>query len=74
LVTIEGRDDMFYWLIRSRRSIETDPLVFWLTGGPGCSSETALFYENGPFTVNDDMTLKRNDYSWNDVSNIVFVD
>jgi len=45
-----------------------------LTGGPGCSSETALFYENGPFTINDDMSLKINDYSWNDVSNIVFVD
>lgn len=67
-------DDMFYWLFRSRRSPDTDPLVFWLTGGPGCSSEVAIFYENGPFTINDDMTLKTNEYSWNDVSNIAFID
>jgi cathepsin A (carboxypeptidase C) len=65
---------MFYWLFNSRRSPSTDPLVMWLTGGPGCSSEMAVFYENGPFTINDDMSLKSNAYSWNDVSNVIFVD
>jgi cathepsin A (carboxypeptidase C) len=74
LVDMPNGDDMFYWLFRSRRDPATDPLVFWLTGGPGCSSEVAIFYENGPFTINDDMTLKKNEYSWNDVSNIAFVD
>jgi cathepsin A (carboxypeptidase C) len=64
---------MFYWLFKSRRQ-SSDPLVFWLTGGPGCSSEMAVFYENGPFSINDDLTLKNNPYSWSDVSNIVFVD
>lgn len=74
LVNLTNGDDMFYWLFRSRRSPTTDPLVFWLTGGPGCSSEVAIFYENGPFTINDDMTLKYNNYSWNDVSNIAYID
>jgi cathepsin A (carboxypeptidase C) len=46
----------------------------WLTGGPGCSSEVAVFYENGPFSINDDLTLKNNSYSWNDVANVVYVD
>jgi len=65
---------MFYWFFPSRRAPDTDPLIFWLTGGPGCSSEVALFYENGPFSINDDLTLTKNAWSWSEVSNIVFVD
>ena len=68
-------DDMFYWLFNSRSADPSkDPLVMWLTGGPGCSSELAIFYENGPFTINDDLSLKVNQYSWNNVSNLLFVD
>jgi carboxypeptidase C (cathepsin A) len=46
----------------------------WLTGGPGCSSEVAVFYENGPFSINHDLSLKNNSYSWNDVANVLYVD
>ena len=46
----------------------------WLTGGPGCSSELAIFYENGPYTINDDMSLNPNAKAWNQVSNLIFVD
>jgi cathepsin A (carboxypeptidase C) len=49
-------------------------LTVWLTGGPGCASELAIFYENGPFTINEDLTLKKNEYSWNNNSNMLFVD
>ena len=65
---------MFYWLFRSRRDPDSDPVVMWLTGGPGCSSETALFYENGPFGLNDDLSLFNNTNSWTDVANVVWVD
>ena len=67
-------DDIFYWMFQSRESFETDPLVLWLTGGPGCASEVALFYENGPYQFNEDSTLKSNPYSWNAVSNLLYVD
>lgn len=67
-------DDIFYWMFQSRESYETDPLVLWLTGGPGCASEVALFYENGPYQFNEDSTLKSNPYSWNAVSNLLYVD
>ena len=43
---------LFYWFFESRSNPSTDPLVIWLTGGPGCSSELALFVENGPFLLN----------------------
>lgn len=67
-------DDIFYWMFQSRQTPETDPLVLWLTGGPGCASEVALFFENGPYQFNEDLTLKSNPYSWNSVSNLLYVD
>jgi len=47
--------------------------VIWLTGGPGCSSELALFYENGPFKIANNMSLLWNDYGWDKVILISFV-
>jgi hypothetical protein len=38
----------FYWFFEPQVTpTSTTPLVLWLTGGPGCSSELALFFENG---------------------------
>lgn len=74
LLSMSNNDDMFYWLFRSRGSPSTDPLVIWLTGGPGCASEVALFYENGPYTINDDLSLNPNAQAWNQVSNLLYVD
>ncbi|CAA3000566.1 serine carboxypeptidase-like [Olea europaea subsp. europaea] len=64
---------MFYFFFESRNSKE-DPVVIWLTGGPGCSSEMALFYENGPFSIANNLSLEWNEYGWDKVSNILFVD
>ena len=75
LVKIDKFDDIFYWMFNSRQeSAATDPLVLWLTGGPGCASEVALFFENGPFVFEEDGSLKSNPYSWNNISNLLFVD
>lgn len=57
---------MFYFFFESRGR-SSDPVVIWLTGGPGCSSELALFYENGPFKIADNMSLIWNDYGWDKV-------
>jgi len=65
---------LFYWMFESRSSPKTDPIILWLTGGPGCSSELALFYENGPYTLNNNLTLNLNPYSWNSFANLIYVD
>ncbi|CAH9116022.1 unnamed protein product [Cuscuta europaea] len=65
--------NMFYFFFESRES-KNDPVVIWLTGGPGCSSELALFYENGPFKIANNLSLIWNDYGWDKVSNLLYVD
>ncbi|KAL3523501.1 hypothetical protein ACH5RR_016335 [Cinchona calisaya] len=64
---------MFYFFFESRNS-KNDPVVIWLTGGPGCSSELALFYENGPFRIAKNLSLVWNEYGWDKVSNLLYVD
>ena len=73
---LKGTEDghLFYWWFESRSSPDTDPLVIWLSGGPGCSSELALFYENGPYKMAPDSTFSTNAYSWNSMANLLFID
>jgi carboxypeptidase C (cathepsin A) len=63
----------FFWFFESRNNPKSDPLVLWLTGGPGCSSEIALFGENGPCSI-DGTNTKSNKYSWNSKANLLYVD
>jgi len=58
---------MFYFFFESRNS-KDDPVVIWLTGGPGCGSELALFYENGPFHITNNLSLTWNHYGWDQVT------
>ncbi len=63
---------MFYFFFESRNS-KKDPIVIWLTGGPGCSSELAMFYENGPFKIANNLSLVWNEYGWDKVCLFVHV-
>ncbi|KAI3445875.1 hypothetical protein Pfo_002540 [Paulownia fortunei] len=71
---------LFYYFIESERDPIKDPLVLWLTGGPGCSGFSGLVYEIGPlaFDVADfDGSLPSftlNPYSWTKIANIIFID
>ncbi|POO03708.1 Serine carboxypeptidase-like [Trema orientale] len=71
---------LFYYFVKSERNPEKDPLLLWLTGGPGCSGWSALVYEIGPLNYKIEPyngslpTLVLNQYSWTKVSNIIFVD
>lgn len=38
---------MFYYFVESQRTPLEYPLMLWLTGGPGCSTLLAFFYESG---------------------------
>lgn len=43
-------------------------------GGPGCSSEIAIFYENGPYSLAKNLSLVDNPYGWDVNANVIYVD
>ncbi|RWR73917.1 Serine carboxypeptidase-like protein 7 [Cinnamomum micranthum f. kanehirae] len=42
-----NQDQLFYYFVQSDTNPQEDPLVLWLTGGPGCSAWSGLVYEIG---------------------------
>jgi cathepsin A (carboxypeptidase C) len=65
----------FFWLFESKSDPSTDPLLMWLSGGPGCSSQLALLVENGPCGVNKQTgKTEINQYSWHNNANVMWVD
>ena len=49
-------------------------MVLWLNGGPGCSSLTGLFAELGPSSIDENIHVAFNPYSWNSNASVIFLD
>eukprot|EP00602_Paraphysomonas_sp_CaronLab_P007685 CAMPEP_0185024122 /NCGR_PEP_ID=MMETSP1103-20130426/7050_1 /TAXON_ID=36769 /ORGANISM="Paraphysomonas bandaiensis, Strain Caron Lab Isolate" /LENGTH=497 /DNA_ID=CAMNT_0027556995 /DNA_START=34 /DNA_END=1527 /DNA_ORIENTATION=+ len=74
-VKVSDTKNLHYWFVESQRDPASDPIAFWTNGGPGCSGLYGFLTENGPFwTVNKDLTLSMNPYSWNKIANMVFIE
>ncbi|KAF8377659.1 hypothetical protein HHK36_031043 [Tetracentron sinense] len=81
-VGVDESDDvqLFYYFVKSEMNPQEDPILLWLTGGPGCSALSGLAYEIGPINfkiVEYDGSLPSlvlNPNSWTKVSSIIFVD
>lgn len=69
---------MFYMYFEAQEKNLSDdgdtPIVLWLQGGPGCSSLFGMLYINGPYFVNEDLTLRRNLGTWNRIYGMLFVE
>jgi cathepsin A (carboxypeptidase C) len=73
-----GRTDspleLFYMLFKSRDRNPMAPLVWFFEGGPGRSGLHAVFYQNGPYRLNADFTLRKNEYSYNNLADVMYID
>ncbi|XP_069112455.1 lysosomal protective protein-like isoform X1 [Argopecten irradians] len=70
-----GNKKLHYWFLESQNNPKTDPVVLWMNGGPGCSSDLGLLSEHGPFRINSDgKTVYYNSYSWNTVANMIYLE
>jgi len=65
---------IFYWYVESQRSPERDPVAYWTNGGPGCSGLYGFGTEHGPFMFGANGTVSENPYSWNKISNMLYVE
>eukprot|EP00512_Aurantiochytrium_limacinum_P012053 CAMPEP_0171570154 /NCGR_PEP_ID=MMETSP0961-20121227/2775_1 /TAXON_ID=87120 /ORGANISM="Aurantiochytrium limacinum, Strain ATCCMYA-1381" /LENGTH=662 /DNA_ID=CAMNT_0012124589 /DNA_START=247 /DNA_END=2235 /DNA_ORIENTATION=+ len=77
--TIETAADhnLFYWLARYEGEDDDEevPLVFWLNGGPGASSQLANFLFHGPLRVKANGTgVERTNQTWSRLANVVYLD
>ncbi len=76
-VNSTSQRNLFYWFVESQSNPQTDPVVLWLNGGPGCSSLDGFLSEHGPFNLQDNgdtVKLTLNPYSWNKVSNVLYIE
>ncbi|KAF8750098.1 peptidase S10 family [Rhizoctonia solani] len=62
---------LFFWFFESRKNPEKAPLAAWMNGG---SSALGLLMENGPCNVVFGNSTERNQYGWNEVANMFFLD
>nr|GMD36508.1 serine carboxypeptidase-like 17 [Ipomoea batatas] len=71
---------LFYYFIKSDSNPEEDPLILWITGGPGCSPLRAIIQEIGPLLIEPveyNGSLPRLlpfPYSWTKVASFIFLD
>ncbi|KAJ0430504.1 putative peptidase S10, serine carboxypeptidase, alpha/Beta hydrolase [Helianthus annuus] len=76
----EEKVELFYYFVESQRNPHQDPLLLYLTGGPGTSAILPLFYQIGPLNfeytnaTRSDVKLEVNPYSWTKTANIIFID
>uniref|UniRef100_J3MY88 Carboxypeptidase n=1 Tax=Oryza brachyantha TaxID=4533 RepID=J3MY88_ORYBR len=77
-VTVDEKNGraLFYYFVEATTGAAAKPLLLWLNGGPGCSSVGyGAMIELGPFRINsDNKTLSRNEFAWNNVANVLFLE
>ena len=72
---VNANKSLFYTFVESMENPETDPLVIWYSGGPGCSSLLAFMQENGPCIIDDgEDFVKPNPYPWNMKANVLYIE
>ncbi|KAH7341395.1 Alpha/Beta hydrolase protein [Rhizoctonia solani] len=74
-----GAKHLFFYFFESRNDPDSDPVLMWINGGPGCSSSLGLFMELGPCNIHGPPQsgsngTEWNPYSWNNKANLFFLD
>jgi len=68
------KKQIHYWFVEAENDSQNAPLVFWTNGGPGCSGLIGFLTEQGPFRPDIKGNLQLNDWRWNKIANMVFLE
>jgi carboxypeptidase C (cathepsin A) len=68
------KKQIHYWFVESEIDPQNAPLVFWTNGGPGCSGLIGFLTEQGPFRPDVKGNLQINEWRWNRIANMVFLE
>ena len=73
---LENKTYYYFWKYADQNKVDIakNKTIFWLNGGPGCSSMDGALMEAGPFRINDKGEVTYNEGSWHKAADIVFVD
>lgn len=72
---VSDTKSLHYVFVESMDKPDTDPVVIWFNGGPGCSSMLAFMQEHGPYVIDDgENTLKKNPFPWNMRANMLYIE
>ncbi|KAL3297161.1 PRC1-Carboxypeptidase y serine-type protease [Colletotrichum asianum] len=72
----DDESHMFFWLFDSKNDPSSDPLILWMTGGPGASSTGyGNLMELGPCRIAPEggYTIE-NEFGWNKNATVLFVE
>uniref|UniRef100_M1ADY5 1-O-acylglucose:anthocyanin-O-acyltransferase n=1 Tax=Solanum tuberosum TaxID=4113 RepID=M1ADY5_SOLTU len=78
-----GKDEelqLFYYFLESESEPTTDPLLIWLSGGPGCSAVTAIVNGIGPLRFVEQVyygsmpSFVLNPHAWTKIASVIFLD
>ncbi|KAK6876556.1 Pheromone-processing carboxypeptidase KEX1 [Candida tropicalis] len=72
----ENNTHYFFWkFVDSELNQDTSKkTIFWLNGGPGCSSMDGALLETGPFRIDENEKVIYNNGSWHKFGDIIYVD
>eukprot|EP00621_Florenciella_sp_RCC1693_P005607 CAMPEP_0182523910 /NCGR_PEP_ID=MMETSP1323-20130603/1411_1 /TAXON_ID=236787 /ORGANISM="Florenciella parvula, Strain RCC1693" /LENGTH=466 /DNA_ID=CAMNT_0024732387 /DNA_START=55 /DNA_END=1455 /DNA_ORIENTATION=+ len=73
---ISDTTNYFYWFAECDGCEDpaSAPVALWTNGGPGCSGLIGMMTEQGPFRPQADGTLAKNEYAWNKVANMLYIE
>ena len=76
-IPVDNKNKFHYMFVESQNNPQTDPLLIWFTGGPGCSSMLAFFMEHGTCVwdgLDPNELPHNNEYSWNAKANVLYIE
>ncbi|KAI9064815.1 alpha/beta-hydrolase [Trametes sanguinea] len=65
---------LYFYMVKARRTADKERIIFWLNGGPGCSSFDGLMMEIGPWRVDGKGGLRQVEGGWEEYATVVFID